>query len=175
MTRTFVALLALTLAALVAAQAAVAKEGAKFMSYPTSTDTGSTWKAEFEAFAHGGAKVAPAVVIRNENGRTLRFAAERVPGTATPAGAALYRADVVFPAAGVWRYGVELRPGARPQWFEDGEITIAPAPDSSPAESGGGLDVPLWLLPLATGLLLAGIAAYFGRRALRAPTRTALR
>ena len=167
--------LTLMLAALVMAQSATAKEGANFMSYPISTDAGSTWKAEFEAFAHDGAKIAPAVLLRNHAGRTLRFEAERVPGTATPAGPAVYRADVVFPSAGVWRYGVELRPGARPQWFEDGEVTIAPAPDSSRAGSDGGLGIPVWLVPLAAGLLLAAGAAYRGRQALRAWATAALR
>ncbi|MBD0349332.1 MAG: hypothetical protein ICV59_09280 [Thermoleophilia bacterium] len=173
MARRLVALLAVAATALAGAHAAVAKEGANLMSFPTDgTKAGTAWQARFEAFSHEADNIAPAVLIRSTSGKTLRFAAKRAPGTAE--GAAVYRADVVFPAAGVWTYGVQVRAGGPPQWYEESTVTIDPAA-TAPRPTGGGVELPPWLLPLAAALLLAGAGGYLARRALRAWVSAALR
>jgi hypothetical protein len=164
MARMLVTLLALAALALVATQAAVAKEGANLTSYPTSgMKAGTPWNAQFEAFSHDGNALAPAVLVRNDGGKIERFAAEQT-GTRPEDQMTLYSANVVFPSAGNWTYGVELRPGGPVQWFDDSPVTIDPAPvDSSP----GGFDVPLWLVGLLGALLLGATGSFAARRYVR--------
>jgi hypothetical protein len=160
MARRLTTLLALTALVLVAAQAAAAKEGANLMTYPTAgTPAGGSWDARFEAFSHDGNALAPAVLIRNGAGKTDRFAARKL-GMKAGEPVAVYRADVTFPSAGLWTYGVELRPGGATQWFDDSPVAIDPAP----ASPGGWLGVPLWLLVLLGAVLLGTAGSLAARR-----------
>jgi hypothetical protein len=155
-------LLALAVLALLAAQAAVAKEGANLQSYPTSgMKAGSPWNAEFEAFSHDGNALAPAVLVRSSSGKIQRFTA-RLSGNT-------YRARVTFPSAGNWTYGVELRPGGPVQWFDDSPVTIDPAPPSPT----GGFGIPLWLVGLVGALLVIAVGAFVVRRYPRGRTAIA--
>ena len=165
-----VTLLALTAVALVAAQTAVAKEGANLMSYPTSgMKAGSPWSAEFEAFSHDGKALAPAVLVRNASGAVKRFIARSSTRRPEPGVVSVYRSEVTFPDAGMWTYGVELRPGAPVQWFDDSPVAIAPAPaDPSPVGR-----VPLWLVGLLAASLLGAVASVLARRHLRGRTAVA--
>jgi hypothetical protein len=174
MARQLVTLLALSALALVATQAAVAKEGANLTSYPTNgMKVGSPWNARFEAFSHDGNALAPAVLIRNASGKTQRFSAHRT-GTRHEQGGpgvlSIYRSDVVFPSAGNWTYGVELRPGGPVQWFDDSPVTIDPAPVNP---SPGGFDIPLWLVGLLGALVLSAAASFGARRYVRGRTAIA--
>jgi hypothetical protein len=157
-------LLALAALALLAAQAAVAKEGANLQSYPTSgMKAGSPWHAQFEAFSHDGKALAPAVLVRSGSGKIQRFTA-RLTGTRHEQGGpgviSMYRADVAFPSAGNWTYGVELRPGGPVQWFDDSPVTIDPAPPNPT----GGFDIPLWIVGLLGALLIGAAATFVLRR-----------
>ena len=174
MARKLVTLLALAALALVATQAAVAKEGANLTSYPTNgMKAGSPWNAQFEAFSHDGNALAPAVLIRNASGKTQRFPAHRT-GTRREQGGpgvlSIYQSDVEFPSAGNWTYGVELRPGGPVQWFDDSPVTIDPAPANP---SPGGFDIPLWLVGLLGVLVLGAAGSFAARRYARARTAIA--
>jgi hypothetical protein len=163
MARMLVTLFALAALALFATQAAVAKEGANLTSYPTNgMKAGSPWGADFEAFSHGGEALAPAVLIRNQSGKIQRFLARRTgSGPGGPGVTGSYRADVSFPSAGNWTYGVELRPGGPVQWFDDSPVTIDPAPaDPSPVP----FDLPLWLVGLLGALLVTAAGGFAVRR-----------
>jgi hypothetical protein len=161
MARMLVTLLALAALALVATQAAVAKEGANLTSYPTSgMKAGSPWNAQFEAFSHDGNALAPAVLVRKAGGKIERFTAKRT-GARPQEQVALYSANVIFPSAGNWTYGVELRPGGPVQWFADSPVTIAPAPANP---SPGGFDVPLWLVGLLGALVLSAAGSFAALR-----------
>ena len=173
MQRTVVTLLALAAVALVAAQTAAAKEGANLTSYPTSgMKAGSPWHAQFEAFSHDGNAVTPAILIRDAGGSTERFDARRTSGTGagTPES---FRASVVFPAAGNWTYGVELRPGGPVQWFEDSPVAVAPAPIVPSPD--GRLDVPRWLVALLGAIVLGAAAGFAARKHVRSWAAIALR
>lgn len=174
MARRLLTLLALAALALLAAQAAVAKEGANLQSYPTSgMKAGSPWNAQFEAFSHDGKALAPAVLIKNGSGKIQRFTA-RLTGKRNDRGGpgvlSLYRADVAFPSAGNWTYGVELRPGGPIQWFDDSPVTIDPAP---PSPGGGGFDIPLWIVGLLGAALVTGAGTFVLRRYPRGRTAIA--
>jgi YtkA-like protein len=73
-------------------------------SLPDGTPPGTPWRVTLTILQHGRTPltdVEPTVRIRSADGKTTRtFAAK-------PAGkAGVYTADVVFPAAGRWRYSV---------------------------------------------------------------------
>ncbi|MFN2470373.1 MAG: hypothetical protein ABR583_05170 [Gaiellaceae bacterium] len=158
---------ALTAVALVAAQAAAAKEGANLTTYPLmGTEAGSPWNAQFEAFSHGDATVAPAVVIRSAAGRTVRFPATRTGGGDGSSAPATYAADVFFPAAGIWTYGVQLRPGDRVEWLADDAVSIAPGPQSA-GPITDGFELPLWPFLVGAVLLAAAAGAFVARRQVR--------
>jgi hypothetical protein len=160
MARRLTTLLALTAVVLVAAEAASAKEGANLMTYPTAgTPAGGSWDARFEAFSHDGNALAPAVLIRNSAGKTDRFAARKL-GTKAGEPVAVYAADVTFPSAGLWTYGVELRPGGVTQWFDDSPVTI----DAAPASPDGRFGAPFWLLALVGAVLLGTAGSVAARR-----------
>ncbi len=174
MARKLGALLILTVAALVATQGALAKEGVNLTSYPLmGTKAGSTWNAQFEAFSHDGGTLSPAVLIRSAKGKVERFRASRSGGgDGLSAGPVLYTADVVFPTAGTWTYGVELRPGAPVQWFEPVSIT---APPVSATPTTRPFDLPLWIVALLGALLLGAAGGFAARRHVRAWVTTAIR
>jgi hypothetical protein len=96
----------LTLAlALVAAPAAGAGGFATvgLSSLPAGTAAGETWTVDLKVLAHGRTPVdgiAPLVRITGGDGQTREFAARPTGETG------VYRADVVFPREGTWRYEV---------------------------------------------------------------------
>lgn len=150
---------------------------------PQGIAPGTTWSAEITVLQHGvqplpNAKTAqPTLTIVNtETGAEQTFVAQR---TKDPA---VYTAQVVFPAAGSWRYevfddftseGGEPVPCAQTHTFaavnvggpagggsqtppSSGEPTPAPAqpvPAAASADDGG---FPVWPV---VGALLAGLAA----------------
>ena len=173
MARRLLTLLALAALALLAAQAAVAKEGANLQSYPTSgMKAGSPWNAQFEAFSHDGKALAPAVLIRNGSGTIQRFKAKLTGNRYEQGGPgviSMYAAEVSFPSAGNWTYGVELRPGGPVQWFDDSPVTIDPAPP----DPTGGFEIPLWLVGLFGALLVTAVGTLVVRRYPRGRTAVA--
>lgn len=114
-------------------------------SLPTGTAAGDTWTVDLTVLAHGRTPVdgiAPLVRISGGDGQTREFAA-RPTGTT-----GVYRADVVFPSEGTWRYEV---------W--DGYTqTHTFKPVAVGASDGTGSSLPLWLA-LATALVMASAGA----------------
>jgi hypothetical protein len=150
---------------------------------PQGIAPGTTWSAEITVLQHGiqplpNAKTAqPTLTIVNtKTGAEQTFAARR---TADPA---VYVANVVFPAAGSWRYevfddftswGGEPAPCAQTHTFaavdiggpasggsstppSSGEAAPAPAQPVPSAATGDDGSFPVW--PVA-GAVLAGLAA----------------
>jgi hypothetical protein len=148
---------------------------------PQGIAPGTTWSAEITVLQHGvrplpNAKTAqPTLTIVNtENGRQQTFVARR---TNDPA---VYVADVVFPAAGSWRYevfddftswGGEPAPCAQTHTFAAVDVggpagggsqtppssgEPAPAQPVPAAASGDDGGFPVWPV---VGAVLAGLAA----------------
>ena len=166
-------------------QAGVASAGCMatvgFAAPPHGIAPGTTWSAEITVLQHGvrplpNAKTAqPTLTIVNtENGRQQTFVARR---TNDPA---VYVADVVFPAAGRWRYEVfddftswdgEPAPCAQTHTFAAVDVggpagggsqtppssgEPAPAQPVPAAASGDDGGFPVWPV---VGAVLAGLAA----------------
>lgn len=143
--------------ALVAAPAAGAGGFATvgLSSLPTGTAAGETWTVDLTVRAHGRTPIdgiAPLVRIRGD-GQTREFAARPTGETG------VYRADVVFPREGTWRYEV---------W--DGFTqthTFTPVAIGAPADGA----FPYFSIALAAvlALALAGSVLLFRRRGSAAP------
>src|SRR3954471_12561963 len=74
-------------------------------SLPDGTPPGRPWNVTLTILQHGGTPLndlGPTVRIRAADGTTTRTFAAKPAGTA-----GRYTADVVFPAAGRWRYWVD--------------------------------------------------------------------
>jgi hypothetical protein len=148
---------------------------------PQGIAPGTTWSAEITVLQHGvrplpNAKTAqPTLTIVNtETGRQQTFVAQR---TNDPA---VYVADVVFPAAGTWRYevfddftswGGEPAPCAQTHTFAAVDVggpagggsqtppsSAEPAPAQAVPAAASGDDggFPVWPV---VGAVLAGLAA----------------
>lgn len=146
---------------------------------PQGIAPGTTWSAEITVLQHGvrplpNAKTAqPTLTIVNtETGRQQTFVAQR---TNDPA---VYVADVVFPAAGTWRYevfddftswGGEPAPCAQTHTFAAVDVggpagggSQTPPSSAEPAQavpaaaSGDDGGFPVWPV---VGAVLAGLAA----------------
>src|SRR3954452_21027519 len=73
-------------------------------SLPDGTAPGGTWHVTLTVLQHGRTPLddlQPHVFVRSADGRTLRTFAARPAGKR-----GVYTADVVFPAAGRWRYSI---------------------------------------------------------------------
>jgi hypothetical protein len=95
--------LALVALALPASAAAGGWATVQLSSLPGGTDAGGTWTPELTVLQHGVTPledITPVVRITGPNGQAEQFAAEP---TGTPGH---YRAEVVFPASGEWRWEV---------------------------------------------------------------------
>jgi hypothetical protein len=124
---------------------------------------GDVWRAEVTIKQHGQTPldgVQPAVIISNDSGKSLRFAA-------TPAGKpGVYVAEVTFPTGGTWNYavydGFSAYGGAQTHTF---------APVTIPGGAGGGEFFPLGpsLLGIALALGLAVLLVLAVRRRPSAP------
>jgi hypothetical protein len=139
------------LLALVAAPAALGGGWATagLSSTPDGVAPGEPWKVEITVLAHGRTPVdGLAPVVRIRSGDTTRsFPAE-------PAGrTGVYRAEVVFPAAGRWSYEVlDGYINDRPHTYPAVEIGAGPA---APAATGDGEIAAGWLWGAGAALLLA--------------------
>src|SRR3954468_20731859 len=128
-------------------------------SLPDSTAPGAPWHVTLTILQHGRTPLAslhPVVRIRSADGRTARTFAAR---PARRAG--VYTADVVFPAAGRWRYAID---DGFSQTHDFAPATIGPAPPSPPVKASGGANVgAAFAAAAAAGLLAALLAAALGR------------
>lgn len=133
-------------------------------STPAGVEPGQPWKVDITILQHGQTPmtdVEPAVVVRGPDGTTERFPGAR---TDTPG---VYRAEVVFPAAG--RYTYEVDDGftnAVAHTFPPVEIKPASA---AAGTAGSGDGTPLWPFLAGAALLLAGGAALMLRRRSSSP------
>jgi hypothetical protein len=174
MRRTLVLTALMLVAACVMATAALAKEmSVSLAAGAPDVGPGEPWNAQL--LVHGEpamlAEATPSITIRSEDsGETQTFAAKPLPGRATD-GQLRYRATVVFPTEGVWRY--TLVDGFTDREYEGGTVQVGTpqaVPTSSPsrpqpvaATDTGGF--PAW--PLAAGALVALALAGVGVLALR--------
>jgi hypothetical protein len=126
-------------------------------STPAGTEPGKPWKVDITVLQHGVTPlegVEPSVTITSGDARET-FAA-------TPTGKpGVYRAKVVFPAAGRWNYAVDDGfISGQPHTFpavQIGAETSAPAPATG-GDNGGGPSAG-WLVP-GVALLLAAAAVF---------------
>jgi hypothetical protein len=129
-------------------------------SLPDGKAAGEPWLADVELLGHGRtpwSRAGDIAVVIQKGSVTRRFATREIrPG--------VYRARVVFPDAGRWRYSVDA--GYVQEHFAP--VTIAePAPPAADASGGG---TPRWPLALGAGLLAALATALV----LRGPPRRRL-
>jgi hypothetical protein len=138
-------------------------------SLPDGTPPGTPWHVTLTILQHGRTPlpdVKPAVRIRSADGKTTRsFAAK-------PAGkAGLYTADVVFPAAGTWRYSVNdgftqthrfapVAIGSSKPVPIPGSPTDTPATAAKASATSDGGDVGAALAAAVVAGLLAGALAF---------------
>jgi YtkA-like len=167
-------ILLVPLALLIAAPPALAGGWATvgLSSTPAGTPPGKPWDVDITVLAHGRTPVpglTPAVHIRSGD-TTRQFAAKP---TGKPG---VYRARVVFPEAGRWRYEVadgyvsDFRHTFPAVDIGGGGSPAAPAADrapAAPASDDGGIATG-WLLGAGAALLLALALLGLGRRG-RAP------
>jgi YtkA-like len=152
-TLTIVAATAVALAAAGAAQAGCwATAG---VSPPPPETAGATWNADIKVMQHGRTPLAdakPTVTIRNASGESKTFAARPTGETG------VYRAKVVFPSAGTWRYAVHdgfpVRECAQTHTFAPVDIGAPPGSGTPLAWTiSGSIALGLAL----TALLVAGL------------------
>jgi hypothetical protein len=145
-------------------------------SMPDGTSAGEPWVVTIDVRQHGVSPtdgLKPAITIYG-NGTNRRFAAK-------PLGDGKYRAEVVFPSAGTWKYEVDNGFGYGVPAEEYPPVHIAEADDavaaaaparSTPAAPAPGDDGPPWLTAILAGLAAAGITVLALRRRPRNRTRT---
>jgi hypothetical protein len=127
---------------------------------PDDLGAGTPWNVELEVLQHGRTPlegVKPRVIVSGNGDREVFPAREtKRPG--------IYRAEVVFPSAGTWRYAVDdgfsQTHTFGPVRIGGGEETTVAA---SPASSDGGPDVGLALAIAA----IAGVVAALGLAVVR--------
>lgn len=133
-------------------------------SLPDGTAPGTPWHVTLTILQHGRTPLQgldPVVRIRGADGATTRtFAARpaRRPGA--------YTADVVFPAAGRWRFAIDDGFG-RTHDFAPATIgtAAATAPVTAPVKASGGANLGAAVAAAAVaGLLAALLAAALMRR-----------
>lgn len=130
---------------------------------PQSAAPGTPWHAEVTILQHGRTPldgVKPSITIARTSGGGERTFAARPTGRP-----GVYRARVVFPAAGRWTYVVDDGFSARHE-FPAVVVGGPGATASGPAAAAGdGIDV--WLaiaVALAAGVLAALLTLQLGRR-----------
>jgi len=135
-------------------------------STPTEIRTGGTWSVDLQVLQHGVTPmedVEPAVILTGPDGAQRRFAAR-------PTGdAGVYRARVVFPSAGSWRYTVS-------DGFTDVGTRVYPPVDVAPATPAPDAPPPgrepAWFVA-AAACALAGLGLLALRRRPRLVSRPA--
>jgi len=131
-------------------------------SLPDGVAPGEPWQVDVTVLAHGrtpATNLKPAITIEQGTERR-RFAAQ-------PVGPGVYRARVVFPSAGRWRYAVDSGYGVQPETFAP--VDIQPRAEAPAAASGS----PRWPLAIGAGLLAALAVALAMPRLHRRPTHAA--
>lgn len=122
---------------------------------------GTPWNASIRIMQHGRTPMtnaSPTLTIRNaETGASKTFRAEPTER------AGVYRADVVFPSGGAWRYevndGFPVRECAQTHTFAPVDIT-----------GGSGSSSSLWTIAGAAGLaVLLGVLLFAALRLRRRP------
>ena len=158
--RRFLALLLGVTLALVAVEAAAAKEPieAKVTPMRSHLDRGETWKMTISFFVHGRPwqvqGLQPYVYIENQKTHYADFA--YAYPTSRPG---VFRASVSFPSKGKWSWSIGQ---AGPRAAKVHLVTIGP---------GGGSGIPVW--PLVGGLAAACVpagGAFAARRSRRGPS-----
>jgi len=128
-------------------------------SGPEGVATGEPWNVELTVLAHGRTPIDGITpVVRIRSGATERGFPARPTGEP-----GVYRAQVVFPSAGTWRYEVSDGYVDAVHTFPPVEITgdggaAATAPDDGGGVAGG------WLLGAGAALVLALAALAVDRR-----------
>jgi hypothetical protein len=170
MTRRLAAAAALATVLLVPASAAAGGWATVGLAPPDGIGPGETWKAELTILQHGVSPLAgvkPRVIVTRGDARRAYAAAP----TGKPG---VYRAEVVFPTAGTWRYEVDdgfsathtfppVRVGG------GGAKTVVAASASTPSRDGGGPDIWLALAAAAGAGLIAVLAGAALQRRRPAP------
>jgi hypothetical protein len=127
-------------------------------SLPEGIEPGETWRAEFTVLAHGRTPFVdghPSVTVRSSGGELVgTFPGRLVNKTG------LYRAEVVFPESGRYRYviddGYSQRHTFPPVTVGDGGDDPVPSLAAAAAPADDGPSVPLALvLAAGVGLLVA--------------------
>jgi hypothetical protein len=127
---------------------------------PDGTAPGAPWHVTLTILQHGRTPLPGlSPVIRIRSGTTTRTFAAR---TARRPG--VYTADVVFPAAGTWRYAID---DGFSQTHDFAPATIGPAAEPARAAPGGANVGAAFAAAAIAGLLAALLAAALMRR--RAP------
>ena len=141
---------------------AAAAGGFATVGLDSPPDGSGTWRVELTILQHGRTPLDgldPKAIVKRGSVRRV-FAAE----PAGPTG--VYRAEVVFPAPGIWRYvvddGFSSTHTFPPVRVGNAKDEIAPV---EAASTGGGPDIPLALAAAAVAGLAAGVAGRAIRRA----------
>lgn len=129
-------------------------------STPTGVSPGEPWNVDITVLAHGRTPVegAPAVVRIRSGDAVKEFATKE---TSKPG---VYRASVVFPAAGVWDYEVIDGYTQQVHAFPSVDVTGAPAPAAAQVPDRDGGIAAGWLWGAGAALLLALAVLAFDRR-----------
>ncbi len=139
-------------------------------SLPDGAQPGEPWSVDLTVLQHGVTPlegVQPRVLIRGDGEAEKAFVAKPTER------AGVYRARVVFPAAGRWTYAVDddfsqvhelgaVRIGAG---GDEATVAAPPADSGAPADSGGGVTLTGALgIALGAGLLAALLTTAMRRR-----------
>jgi hypothetical protein len=125
-------------------------------STPAGTAPGTPWVVDITVLQHGRTPlqdVKPAVTISSgDAAKTFAANPTGMPG--------VYRASVVFPTAGLWRYQVDDGFISQvPHTYPAVQIGTAPAVPAAATSDDGGPNL-IWLVPgIALLLAAAGLAA----------------
>ena len=137
---------------------------------PDRVRSGEPWVVDLTVLQHGVTPlegVRPSLTIQSPGGEAKSF---RAAATAKPG---VYRARVVFPSAGSWRYTVDDDFSAvhrfGPVQIAQGTTAPAPAPASASGDGGAGSGVSAGAVAglAAAALLLLGLLAVWARRRVR--------
>jgi hypothetical protein len=149
---------------------------AQLVKPPDGTPAGAPWTAHITILQHGRNPLPDAREARPRVGIS-NAAGDRKIFTATPVDPlkGTYKADIVFPSNGTWRFSVfddfttwnkQSAPCSR--WHKLGTVQIGPAPPGTGSNEAAG-SFPVWPVTGGLGavLLILGGAVFFAVRARR--------
>jgi hypothetical protein len=129
-----------------------------FEPLPDGMSAGGTWTPTITVKQHGVTPLAgltPVVEISDESGTTRTFTATETSEVG------VYRAEVVFPAAGEWNVRID-------SGFLDSHATYGPFAIGAPVVGdGGSRELPVLGLGVVLLALAGGVAALLARRSRR--------